>query len=196
MCWFLPIEAQLTETNRNTKPPYNRKEEIIHNAKRYRVYNNYLTLGGGFFYSNIRPDVQQAICIDYQFHIRRQQFQVGVMMSGDQFRSNNNVQAHIGYGYRVEKRKSNVAVFGGFTYYNGVVGSKDSIPIPILYDGFGGYLSFQAIKKLSYDLGVGLEFMAEVTPQQHMLGVKLIAFFSGAYRGPARNYNPNVRKKQ
>jgi len=192
----LPVEAQLTETNRNAKPPYNRKEEIIHNAKRYRVYNNYLTLGGGFFYSNIRSDLQQAICIDYQFHIRRQQFQIGVMMSGDEFRSNNNIQAHVGYGYRQEKRKSNLAVFGGLTYYNGVVGSKDSIPIPILYDGFGGYLSFQAIRKLTYDLGVGLEFMAEVTPQQNMLGIKFIAFFSGAYRGSARNYNPNVRKKQ
>ncbi len=188
--------AQLTETNRSPKPPYDRKEEIIVSAKRYRVHNNYLTLGGGFLSSSIRDKGQKNIGIDFQFHIRRQHFQGGVVMSGNEFRSNNNVQAHLGYGYRIEKRSANFAAFGGITYYSGVVATKDSIPIPILYDGFGAYVCVQAISKLAYDFGIGAEAFAEINHQQSIVGFRLIAYFSGAYRGPARNYNPNVRPKK
>ena len=56
-------------------PAYFRKEEIIHDGKRYRKYNDYLTIGGSFFNSSLRSAGQQGVGLDFHFHIRRQYFQ-------------------------------------------------------------------------------------------------------------------------
>lgn len=142
----------------------------------------------------MRKDVQKTIGIDYQFHIRRLYFQTGVMMSGDAFLSNNHVQAHLGYGYRIEKNTSNIAIYAGPCYFTGVEGIP-GLTTASFYDGFGGYLSLQAITKFTYDIGFGAELFGEVNYKQSMGGIKFILFFSGAYRGKKGNYNPNVRSE-
>lgn len=176
-------------------PGYDRREEILHEGKRYRLNNNYLTLGGGMLYSSIREKDQKVVGADFQFHVRRQHFQVGMMMSGEQFLSNNNVQAHFGYGLRKETVRANFAVFGGATFFTGVKAATDPFgnPIPHYYEGFGGYISAQAITKLTYDIGIGIEFFADYSPSQSSAGIKAIMFFSGAYRGLKQKYNPYVR---
>lgn len=188
------LQSQV-DTLPKTKVKYDRKEEILCDLKRYRKYNNYLTLGAGFLKSSIRNDLEKAIALDYHFHIRRQYFQAGVLMSGEQFTSNNNVQGHFGYGLRKEKNRSNLAVFGGLTYFTGVITVEDTAYgfIPEYYQGFGVYLSAQAITKVSYDIGFGAEAFAEYNPRQSIFGIKFVLFFSGAYTGPKKNYNPHVR---
>jgi hypothetical protein len=178
------------------RPPYFRKEEIIVDGKRYRIHNNYLTFGPGFLSSSIRNNSQRSINIDFQFHIRRQHFQGGLMMCGESFGSNNNVQAHIGYGYRKENRGSNFAFFAGPTYFTGVEAIEDSIlgTRPHIYEGFGVYGCVQAVYKFTYDIGIGIEAYGEYATKQSLYGVRLIVFFSGAYVGQKRNYNPNVRR--
>jgi hypothetical protein len=179
------------------KEAYDRKEEIIYAGKLYRRYNNYLTMGGGFMYSTLRPDIQRVLGFDYNFHIRRQYFQGGLAMSGIQFLSNNNIQIHMGYGLRKEKNRSNFALYGGVSYFTGVVGIIDSVrgSIPLYYQGIGAYFSAQAITKLTYDIGGGVELFGEYSKQQRILGVKFILFFSGSYRGLKKNYNPHVRSE-
>ncbi len=188
---FVFGSAQNTDTLESRRPPYNRKEEIIYQNKRYRVHNNYLTLGGGFMASTLRSDIQSVVAADYQFHIRRQHFQLGAMMSGEEFLSNNYVQVHLGYGQRLESYHSNFAAFVGPTYFSGVAGSVGQPED--FFDGFGVYMSFQAILKFAYDIGLGVEAFAEVNYKQKTTGIKLIAFFSGAYRGAKKRVNPNVR---
>ena len=185
------------DTIRQGKPKYYRKEEIINNDKLYRKYNNYLTLGPGFLRSSIRTDVSKAIGVDFHFHIKREYFQIGVLMSGDQFTGNNNVQGHFGYGIRKEKNKSNLALFGGITYYTGVLTIADTTYgiIPKYYQGLGFYAAGQAITKISYDIGFGAEVFAEFSQQQSVAGIKFILFFSGAYMGHKKNFNPNVRSE-
>lgn len=184
--------------SKKVKEPYFRKEEILHNGKRYRKYNSYVTLGGGYLGSSMRDDVQKTVGFDFHFHIRRQYFQTGLQMSGDEFLSNNNVQAHLGYGLRKEKATANYAVFGGITYYTGVIGILDSAQgsVPKYYQGIGFYASAQAVLKLSYDLGAGMELFGEINQDQTMGGLRFILFFSGSYRGPKKNFNPNVRSEQ
>lgn len=171
---------------------YNRKEEILYDGKRYRKYNNYLTAGGGFASASNRGDLQKAIGVDFQFHIRRQYFQMGVMMSGDAFLSNNHVQAHVGYGLRKEKNTTNLAAFAGPTYFTGVEGIS-GVTAASFYDGFGAYICLQGITKLAYDIGFGAELFGEVNYKHSVTGIKFILFFSGSYRGVKRNYNPNVK---
>ncbi len=187
--------VQLFAQEKNTK--YDRKEEIIYDGKLYRKYNSYLTMGAGYMSSSLRDDIQKAIGFDFNFHIRKQYFQAGILMSGPQYLSNNNIQAHIGYGLRKEKNKSNLAIYGGITYFTGVRGIPDSAfgSIPFYYQGVGAYFSAQAIKKITYDIGAGIEFFGEYSQQQRILGFKFILFFSGSYRGLKKNFNTNVRSE-
>lgn len=174
-------------------PLYDRKEEIIYDGKRYRIHNSYLCVGAGFLQSTIRSDLQKTIGIDFHFPIRRQHFQVGIMMSGEEFGSNNNVQGHVCYGIRREKSKNNLAGFIGPSFYTGV--ESDALGNAKFYEGVGAYLSFQAVTKFTYDIGVGAEVFVDVSVKQSIVGLKLIAFFSGAYRGVKKNFNPHVRSE-
>jgi hypothetical protein len=173
---------------------YFRKEEIIHDGKLYRKYNNYVTVGPGYSFSSIRKDVQRDLGIDFNFHIRRIYFQTGVIMSGNEFLSNNHLNFKFGAGLRKENRKNHFAFFVGPTYYTGVIGIEDSLGIrPQFYSGVGAYVSAQAIIKLTYDIGFGIQPYLTLSAKQSQGGIKLVMFFSGSYRGPKRNYNPNVR---
>lgn len=140
-------------------------------------------------------------------------------MSGVEFLSNNNIQGHFAYGIRKETGKLNLAAYGGLSYYNGVIGVADTSGLPVAQYHAGGGLYFcgQAVTKLSYDIGIGLEIFCELSKYknvsgglpwyqgahvfsagseyQQLAGFKVILFFSGAYRGPKRNYNPHVRSE-
>lgn len=193
----LGLQAQAKDSVKSGMPDYYRKEEIIVSGKRYRIHNNYLSFGPGFLSNNLQNQSQRAIGIDFQFHVRRQHFQIGVMMSGPNFSANNDVEAKIGYGYRKETKTFNLAAFAGANYFTGVLTFLDSagLPQPEFYSGIGGYACVQAVKKFTYDFGLGAEMFAEVSGRRRMFGFKIIAFFSGAYRGPKKGYNPNVRSE-
>ena len=179
------------------KEKYYRKEEILYDNKRYRRYNSYLTLGAGYLASSIRSDMSKIVGVDLQFHIRRQHFQIGANISGVEFLSNNNTQLHFGYGKRFEKNQTNLALFGGLTYYTGVLTLQDTAlgVIPYYYQGIGVYAAAQGVVKLTYDIGFGAELFAEYSPYQSVTGIKFILFFSSAYMGPKKNYNPHVRSE-
>lgn len=179
------------QTEKNAKLKYYRQEEILFEGKRYRLYNNYVTLGPVLAASSIRTSSQKGIGVDFNWHIRRQYFQTGFMMSGLNFGDNNHVSGHLTAGVRKERNFYNLAAFIGPCYSYGVEG--DITTGPKYYSSFGAYISAQYAVKLSYDVGIGIEAFSEVSYKQFLTGVKIIAFFSGAYRGPKRNYNPNVR---
>ncbi len=190
---FLGMIAQENQPAKKEQPKYDRKEEIIYDGKRYRIHNSYLTIGGGFLQASIRPNLQKMLGIDYQLPIRKTHFQLGIMMSGDEFASNNNVQGHVCYGIRQEKNRSNLAFFFGPSYSTGVEG--DATGSPKFYQGFGGYVSIQAVTKFTYDIGFGAELFGDISAKQNIIGLKFIAFFSGAYRGAKKNFNPHVRSE-
>lgn len=188
--------AQLPALKQGEKRPYVRKEEIIYYSKRYRIHNNYLAFGPSFLYSSTRDNSQKGIGIDFIFHIKNQHVNAGVMMSGEEFNSNNNVGAHLCYTLRKETKTRNYALFVGPAYNNGVLTIKDSTGKAVnakYYQGFGVYLGAQAVIKFTYDFGFGAEVFSELGPNQKIAGFKIIAFFSSAYTGPSRTVNPNVR---
>jgi hypothetical protein len=193
----LPALAQEPAPSKHDKPAkkpeqtYYKQEEIIHDGKLYRVHNNYLSFGAGIIASSIRDEIQRTIGVDFQFPIQKAHFQVGVVMSGESYTSNNTLQAHLCYGLRKETTKTNLAAFIGPSFYTGV--TEDAAGEALFYEGVGAYICFQAIAKVKYDVGLGLELFGEVNAAQSMIGIKVIAFFSGSYRGLKKNYNPNVR---
>jgi hypothetical protein len=156
-----------------------------------------LTIGGSFFNSSLRSVGQQGVALDFHFHIRRQYFQTGLAISGNKFLENNQTQARFGYGYRKETAKYNLAFFGGTTFFTGVYGVADTAGTyrPEFYQGIGIYGCAQVATKVAYDLGIGAEIFAELNYKQSVIGIKILLFFSGAYRGVKKNYNPNVRSE-
>lgn len=191
---YLGLLAQEKPYIKPEKSEYDRKEEIIYDGKRYRIHNSYLNVGAGLMQSSIRTGIQRILGIDFHFPIRRSHFQVGVMMSGESFGSNNNIQGHICYGLRKETEKSNLAIFAGPSYHTGVVGDVAS-GLPIFYQNFGIYGGAQAVRKISYDIGLGVELFGDISNRQRIVGLKAIVFFSGAYRGLKKNFNPHVRSE-
>lgn len=179
------------------KPAYDRKEELLFDGKRYRRYNDYLNIGLSYFNSSLRTKVQDGISLDFHFHIRREYFQFGFAISGYKFLENNKSQLRLGYGYRIETNKFNVAFFGGPTLFYGVYGAQDtgSTYKPIFISGVGGYASAQATTKLAYDIGIGAELFAELNYKERVIGIKLFLYFSGAYRGQKKNFNPHVKSE-
>lgn len=194
----------------------------MYDGKRYRIHNNYLTFGGGFVGTTLRDASQKGAGADFNFRIKRKYFQLGVGMSGEAFLSNNNVQMHLGYGIRKETIKTNLAAFAGVSYNYGVIPVLDTAgTIPLYYNGAGIYVSAQAITKFSYDIGIGLELFGEFVPKQTLymksqkskpttfnrtylgnipenygvVGIRVILYFSGAYRGLKQKYNPHVRSE-
>lgn len=172
---------------------FNRKEELVYDGKRYRKYNNYLTFGVGKGYVDIRRIDQSYINFDYQFHLQRQYFQVGVFMSGDDFLRNTDIQGHLCMGYRIERNKYNLAAFIGPSYSYVLTTKTD----PTTGDAYaqinnvmGGYMCIQAVYKIKYDVGIGTEVFGEISSLQKMVGGRIIFFFSGAYRGIKRGPKP------
>jgi hypothetical protein len=176
--------------------PYNRKEEIVYDSKRYRKYNNYLTFGMGKGYTDVRRLMQSYINVDFQFHLQREYFQMGIFMSGDDFLRNNNIQGHICYGYRHEREKYNLAGFIGPSYSYFVTGRIDTSGyiLPVVNNTLGAYVCLQAVYKLKYDVGVGIELFGDISPLQKMAGARMIIYFSGAYRGIKKGFNTKPKK--
>lgn len=175
--------------------PFNRKKEIIYDGKRYRVYNDYLTFGAGKAYSDIRRIDQSCLNADFQFHLTKEYFQLGFFMSGDQFLRNTNLQGHLCYGYRHEKELYNLAVFVGPSYSYFVTGSTDTSGIFHVKSNttLGGYICLQGVYKIKYDVGLGIELFADISPLQKIAGARLICYFSGAYRGEKKGYKPKKK---
>lgn len=177
--------------------PYDRKREIVYDGKRYRKYNNYLTFGVGKAYSTVRKIDQSLIGVDFQFHLMKEYFQVGFFMSGDRLLANNNIQGHVAYGLRIEKNKINFAAFIGPSYSYFVTASAPDTAgktYPIINKTLGGYVCGQFIYKFKYDVGIGIELFADISPLQQMYGGRLVIYFSGAYRGEKRGFKTTKSK--
>jgi hypothetical protein len=157
-----------------------------------------LLIGAGYNYSSLHkdPPLQTNYGLQFVFHIRRQHFQGGVLVSGRSFTWSRHIALFGGYGFRREDLKYNFGVFAGACYNYGILPpriiSGDTISAK-LYERWGGYLSAHYIKKLYYDIGMGFELFLNVDPKHLMVGGKAVLFFSGAYRGKENNVNRNVR---
>ena len=169
--------------------PYNKKAEIVYDGKRYRVYNNYLTFGIGDAYSDIRAKDQVGLNVDFQFHLQKEYFQAGFFMTGDQLLRNTNIQGHLCYGIRREKQKYNLAGFIGPSYSTFLTSVADSSGLLYItpHETLGGYLCLQGVYKIKYDVGIGAELFADISPKQKMFGARVILYFSGAYRGEKKS---------
>lgn len=176
--------------------PYNKKREVIYDEKRYLKYNNYITFGIGKAYAKIRTTDQNVLNLDFHFHLNKEYFQAGFFMSGDELLANNNLEFHLGYGKRYEKNNINLAAFAGPSYSAFNIRTSDSTGVfkNKHYELVGGYLCLQAVYKIKYDVGLGIELFTSVCREQQLYGARFIIFFSGGYRGPEKAFHLKTSK--
>ena len=110
-------------------------------------------------------------------------------MSGRDFNQKNNYSAHVCAGLRKETTKYNLSAFVGpsFSYFRRPLSDSTEFGLQKILDNaysrIGGYITLEAIYKIKYDVGIGGQLFCDYNDVQTIYGVRLIAYFSGAYRG-------------
>ena len=108
------------------------------------------------------------------------------MISGENFGFYDNYEFHVGYGKRYEDKDVHFAGFAGISYSTGYAKVGDSVYTrPFKQPGI--YAQIEGIKKVTYDVGVGVSFFVDWNQEQAIFGTRLVLYFSGAYKG--KKYN-------
>ena len=171
---------------------FNPKKEITYDGKRYRVYNNWLSIGVGqgfnqHWYKDEKDEKNAGV--DYSFYIKEYYFRIGGFMSGRDFNQFNNYSFHGGIGLRKETEKYNLSMFLGpsTSYFRRPLSDSTQFGLQTVlgtvYNRVGAYASLEAIYKFKYDLGLGGQIFCDYNEVQIVYGVRIVAYFSSAYRG-------------
>jgi len=171
------------------KGEYDRKKEMTYDGKRYRVFNNYVTVGGGSCYNNYIHTTNLNIGADFNFHIQQIYFQSGLFLAGPRFGSYNHMQLHTAFGKRFELKKFNMAGYlgGSYSFINRpYVDTSNAIHSRTL-NPLGIHAAIQFTYKYKYDLGIGICLFSDINKYQSVYGIRLELYFSGAYLGDRRS---------
>lgn len=186
----LKLEAQKDTSS------YNPKQELVYDGKRYRVYNNWLSFGGGAGYNSSWIKDEKNLGLDYSFHIKKTYYRVGAFMSGRNFTESNNYNFHAAIGIRKEHTKYNLSAFAGpsSAYFKRPLKDSVNYNLKSVYNELGLYACLEAVYKIKYDVGLGGQIFCDYNRVQLVYGVRLIAYFSGAYRGVKYGYKAPTKK--
>jgi hypothetical protein len=157
--------------------------EFVMDNKRFRYYNNWVNVGIGA-QQNLTYGIGLGFAgsADFNFHIKRNYFQIGGQLTGLHLGSYNNYQIHLGYGKRFEDKDVHFAGFAGFSYSSGMGRDSDST-YNRPYSKPGLYIEGEIVKKISYDIGFGGSLFADWNKEQSMIGARFIVYFSGSFSG-------------
>lgn len=169
---------------------FDSKKEIYYDNKRYRVYNNWLSVGAGAGYNSKWPKDEKNAAADFSFHLKQYYFRLGAFFSGADFNAKNNYNLHLGAGIRKETEKYNLSAFIGpsTSYFRRTIKDSADYNLNTVYNEVGGYACIEAIYKIKYDVGVGGQIFCDYNRVQMVYGVRLVLYFSGAYRGIKYGY--------
>lgn len=175
---------------------FNPKAEIVYDGKRYRVHNSWLSFGAGAGYNTKWPKDEKNLGADFSFHIKQHYFRAGGFMSGANFTASNNYSFHLCYGLRKEKEKYNLSAFIGpsTSYFRRPLSDSSNYNLSTVYNLAGAHACVEAVYKIKYDVGIGGQIFCDYNQVQMVYGVRLIAYFSGAYRGIKYGYRAPAKK--
>ncbi len=183
-------KAEIVKSRKKTVQP---DSIFIINNKKFQYYNNWITGGlGGQQNLTYKRELGFAGGLDFNFHVKHNYFQAGVLLSGVRFGSYTNYQFHSGYGKRFEDKDYHFAAFIGVSYSTGTTITQiDSAKYSRkTYSEPGLYIQGEVIKKITYDVGIGVCMFADWNQEQSMIGLRFILYFSGAYLGKKnKEYN-------
>ncbi|MBL7883002.1 MAG: hypothetical protein JNL69_02965 [Bacteroidia bacterium] len=155
---------------------------FVINNKKFKYYNNWVTAGAGTHQNlSYKRALGFTVGLDYNFHIKQHYFQLGTNILGERFGFYTNYQFHLGYGKRFEDKDIHFAAFGGLSYSSGY-GKVDTL-YSRHYSEPGIYVQAEFVKKITWDVGIGASLFADINQEQSLVGLRLVLYFSGAYKG-------------
>jgi hypothetical protein len=189
--------AQKDSVSVQKKDTFNRKKEIVYDGKRYRVYNSWLSVGAGANYNTRWPKDEKNTAVDFSFFVKQHYLRMGGFMSGRDFTAANNYSFHLAYGFRKEAIKYNLSAFVGpsLSYFRRPLSDSTNYNLGTVYNEVGGHAVLEAVYKVKYDVGIGGQIFCDFNRVQMVYGVRLIVYFSGAYRGIKPGYRGPAKKK-
>jgi len=118
-------------------------------------------------------------------------------MSGTDYTASNNYSIHLCYGLRKETDFYNLSAFIGpsSSYFRRPLSDSSKYNLATVYNMAGLYAAVEAVYKLKYDIGLGGQIFCDYNQSQMVYGVRIIAYFSSAYRGIKYGYRAPVKKK-
>jgi hypothetical protein len=182
------VSAQNNSINNKPNAKVKKEKTVVDSIfvvdnKKFSYYNNWFTIGGGVQQNlTYKRTLGFAGGADYHYHIKKQYFQTGVMLSGERFGYFDNYQIHMGYGKRFEDKDVHVSAFAGVSYSTGFAKVGDTA-YTRPFDFPGLYMQAEVIKKITYDVGLGLAFTLDWNKEQTIFGGRCVLYFSGAYKG-------------
>ncbi|HSH65338.1 MAG TPA: hypothetical protein VLB84_05940 [Bacteroidia bacterium] len=161
--------------------------EFVIDNKRFQYYNNWINIGIGA-QQNLTYGIGLGFLgsADFNFHIKREYFQLGGLLTGEHLGAYTNYQIHFGYGKRFEDKDVHIAGFAGVSYSTGYGRDSDST-YNRHYSEPGLFIEGELVKKISYDIGLGGSLFADWNKEQSMIGARFVLYFSGAFRGKKKN---------
>lgn len=176
---------------------FNPKEEIAYDGKRYRVHNSWLSVGAGANYNTKWPKDEKTIGADFTFFIKNNHFRIGAMMSGREYTAPNNYSFHLCYTLRKETENYNLSASLGpsSSFFRRPLSDTANYNLATVYNELGVHACLEAVYKFKYDIGIGGQLFCDYNQVQMVYGVRVIMYFSGAYRGIKYGYRAPVKKK-
>ena len=188
--WFLLLLflfpfLSFSQTNLSTEKGGDLKKQIVIDKDKFKLYNNWLSIGAGMAKNTGLEKPTGVLAMDYNFHIRTSYFQAGFSHSGVNSPIANdpvNNQIHICYGDRKETNNFNLSYFAGFSLTKGY-GQTGAVYENKPFVAAGLYITAEYIQKIFYDIGFGPGVFADINGKRFIFGVCLDLFLSGAYKG-------------
>ncbi|MGZ6555167.1 MAG: hypothetical protein ACXVDV_21500, partial [Bacteroidia bacterium] len=168
--------ATSVEKHKRRLPPAD--STFVIDNKKLKYYNGWFTLGGGF-QQNLthKRKIGFSGGLDFNFHIKQQYFQLGTVLTGERFGFYDNYEFHLGYGKRFEDKDVHFSGFAGVSYSTGYGKVGDTVYTrPFAHPGI--YAQVEAVKKITYDVGIGVSLFADLNQEQGILGGRIIIYFS------------------
>ncbi len=168
--------------------------EFVMDNKKFRYYSKWFTIGAGV-QQNVTYERKLGFTggADLNFHIKRNYYQAGLEITGEDIRAYTNYELHLGYGWRYEDKDVHFSAFVGPSYSTGYgkVQINDTLSAYTRkYSEFGLYSQVEIVKKIAYDVGIGAALFGDWNQEQTIIGLRGIIYFSGSYRGKKRQqYN-------
>ncbi len=178
----------------DTKPEYTQTKkrlipldsEWVFKNKRFRYYNNWLTIGAGVQQNlTYKRTLGFAGGLNFNFHIKRNYFQTGLEITGEKFGYYNNYQIHAGWANRWEDRDYQFSSSICISYSSGFqVFEVDATHYDTRrFQQPGFYISGEVVKKIAFDVGMGAMLYADFNAEQSIVGFRFLLYFSGSYKG-------------
>lgn len=175
---------------------FNPKKEVVYDGKRYRVYNSWLSVGAGAGYNTKWPKDEKNLGADFSFHVKEHYIRLGGFLSGADYTAANNYSFHLCYLFRKESEKYNLsaAIGPSTSNFRRPLSDSSNYNLATVYNKVGGFAAIEAVYKFKYDVGIGGQIFCDYNQVQMVYGVRLIVYFSGAYRGIKYGYAPAKKK--